>query len=46
VSPHLAAARLEAAEFELLAAQAEGRSRDVAAWQIAVDVLRHFASHA
>ena len=33
--------RLEVAEDELAAAVRDGRSRDAAAWQIAVDVLRH-----
>jgi len=33
--------RLEVAEDELSAAVRAGRARDVASWQIAVEVLRH-----
>jgi hypothetical protein len=39
----VAARRLRSAEAELRAAVRDGRSRDAAAWSIAVDVLRHFA---
>jgi hypothetical protein len=41
VSPKPAQQRLETAERELYAAVRDGRSRDAASWQIAVEVLRH-----
>ena len=43
MSPLLAARRLRFAQSELLSAVRDGRARDVAAWRIAVDVLRHYA---
>lgn len=44
MSPLHAARRLRFAETELHEAERDGRARDVAAWRIAVDVLRHFAA--
>lgn len=38
--------RLHRAEVALAAAEALGARRDVAAWRIAVDVLRHFVGPA
>jgi hypothetical protein len=43
VKPRDTAERLDVAEHRLAAATARGRKREVAAWRIAVDVLRHLA---
>lgn len=44
MTPQIAAQRLRAAEHALSEAESAGNRRDVAAWSIAVEVLRHFAA--
>jgi hypothetical protein len=45
MKPRDPAQRLVVAEHRLAAATARGHKREVAAWRIAVDVLRHLAGH-